>query len=143
MIKNTKLLPTIGLIMTLTLGFSQNVAPNASQKQLHEKKIEERKNEYINNFLLTLDADDFQKEIIRQKIDEFFDKKANLYKMPYKRSIEFEEALRKLEENHFNDIENMLTEENMTKIKEMVKGEFDEKEVVNEKKKKGKKNKKN
>ncbi|TPV32421.1 hypothetical protein FJ651_12730 [Paucihalobacter ruber] len=129
--------------LSFNKNYSQNVMPNESQKERTERKIEERKQEYINNFLFTLNADDFQKEIIRQKLNSFFEEKIALGKQRYNRSFEYQEAVRKLEDNHFKDIEALLTEENMTKIKEMVKGDFDEKEVIKEKKKKKEKKEKN
>jgi hypothetical protein len=140
-----KYIVTISLLTMFSFNKSlaQNVMPNESQKERMERKIEERKQEYINNFLSTLNADDFQKEIIKQKLISFFDEKIALSKQQYGRSIEYQEAVRKLEDSHFKDIEPMLTEENMAKIKEMIQGDFDEKEVIKEKKKKKDKKKKN
>jgi hypothetical protein len=140
-----KYISTFCLLALLSFNkiVSQNVLPNESQKERTERKIEERKQEYINNFLSTLNADDFQKEIIKQKLISFFDEKIALSKQQYSRSFEYQEAVRKLEDSHFKDIEPMLTEENMAKIKEMIQGDFDEKEVIKEKKKKKDKKKKN
>jgi len=141
MFKYTLIISLLALLM-FHKGYSQNVMPNESQKERVDRKLEERKQEFINNFLTTLNADDFQKEIIKQKIMSFFDEKIALGKQQYSRSFEYQEAVRKLEENHFKDIEPMLTEENMSKIKEMIQGDFDEKEVIKEKKKKKEKEKK-
>lgn len=129
------------LIFSFTaLAFSQGTTPNESQKERFAQKMEERKQEYISNFLYTLDADEFQKEIIKQKLITFFDEKMVIMKTPFKRTIEFDEAVRKLENSHFNDIENMVTEDTMKKIIEMAQGDFNEKEVVKEKRKKRKNN---
>lgn len=140
-----KYILTISLLTMLSFNksLSQNVLPNESQKERTERKMEERKQEYIDNFLSTLKADDFQKEIIKQKLISFFDEKIALSKQQYGRNFEYQEAVRKLEDSHFKDIEPMLTEENMAKIKEMIQGDFDEKEVIKEKKKKKDKKKKN
>ena len=140
-----KYILTISLLTMLSFNksLSQNVLPNESQKERTERKMEERKQEYIDNFLSTLNADDFQKEIIKQKLISFFDEKIALSKQQYGRNFEYQEAVRKLEDSHFKDIEPMLTEENMAKIKEMIQGDFDEKEVIKEKKKKKDKKKKN
>ena len=140
-----KYILTISLLTMLSFNksLSQNVLPNESQKERTERKMEERKQEYIDNFLSTLNADDFQKEIIKQKLISFFDEKIALSKQQYGRNFEYQEAVRKLEDSHFKDIEPMLTEENMAKIKEIIQGDFDEKEVIKEKKKKKDKKKKN
>ena len=102
--------------------------------------MEERKQDYINNFLYTLEADEFQKEIIKQKLNSFFDEKIILLKRPYNRSVELQEAITNLENSHFKDIVNMVSEDTMKKIIEMAQGDFNEKEVVKEKRKKRKNN---
>lgn len=127
------------LILGLTFSYGQNVPPNESQKVRMEQKMEERKQDYINNFLSTLEADSFQKEIIKQKLSSFFDEKLNVLKRPYKRTVEFQEAVTNLENSHFKDIESMVTEDTMKKIKEMIQGDFNEKEVIKEKKRKKRK----
>ncbi len=139
MIKYLNLLVVI-LVSCHNMIYSQNVPPNESQKVRMEQKMEERKQDYINNFLYTLEVDEFQKEIIRQKLNSFFDEKINILKRPYKRSIEFQEAITSLENSHFKDIEEMVTKTTMTKIIEMAQGDFNEKDVLREKRKNKKKN---
>lgn len=134
--RKEKYLLIVLLIIFLNTSYSQNTPPNESQKVRMEQKMEERKQDYINNFLYTLDADEFQKEIIKQKLNSFFDEKIILLKRPYNRSIELQEAITNLENSHFKDIVNMVSEDTMKKIIEMAQGDFNEKEVVKEKRKK-------
>lgn len=138
--RKEKYLLIVLLIIFLNTSYSQNTPPNESQKVRMEQKMEERKQDYINNFLYTLDADEFQKEIIKQKLNSFFDEKIILLKRPYNRSVELQEAITNLENSHFKDIVNMVSEDTMKKIIEMAQGDFNEKEVVKEKRKKRKNN---
>ncbi|WP_299526141.1 hypothetical protein [Winogradskyella sp.] len=147
---------TFLIVFALFIGFSTysqvrrdrsgipqtNSEPSASQIAKREREVEERKAEYINNFLTTLEADDFQKEIAKQYISSFFDKKIEVLKAKYERSFDRNEAVKKLENTHFKELEELISESDMTKIKDMIKGDFDEKEVKKKKKRKKKKKKK-
>lgn len=113
--------------------------PTDSEIAKHKRLMEERKNEYIDNFLVTLEADDFQKEIIKQSLNSFFEERMEIAKTPYERYFDREKAILNLEETHFVELKDLISEGDMAKIKEMIKGEFDEKEVKKEKKKKRKK----
>ncbi|WP_369998227.1 hypothetical protein [Winogradskyella sp.] len=119
-----------------------NREPTEQDIENYKRKVEERKAEYIANFLTTLEADDFQKEIIKQYLNSYFDAKTELFKVKYERSFDREEAVKKLDNTHFKELEELISENDMTKIKEMIQGDFDEKEVKKEKKKKRKKRKK-
>ena len=116
--------------------------PSKQEIAKQKRMMEERKNEYVDNFLTTLEADDFQKQIIKQHLNSFFDAKQALFKVQFERSFDREEAAKKLVDSHFVELEELISESDMTKIKDMIQGKFDEKEVVKEKKKKKKKKKK-
>ena len=119
-----------------------NREPTKEEIAKYEQKVEERKDEYIANFLTTLEADDFQKEIIKQKIYSFFDAKIAIFKTQYDHNLDRKEAIKKLEENHFKELEELISENDMKKVREMIKGDFDEKEVIKDKKKKKRKKRK-
>ena len=120
-----------------------NREPTEEEIAKYEQKLEERKDEFIANFLTTLEADDFQKEIIKQYINSYFEAKKEVLKVKYERTFDREEAIKKLDESHFKDLEELISESDMSKIKDMIKGGFDEKEVKKKKKKKRKKKDKN
>ncbi|WP_340154154.1 hypothetical protein [uncultured Winogradskyella sp.] len=115
--------------------------PTEEQLAKRQREMEERKEEYIDNFLTTLEADEFQKHIIKQNINSFFDAKIALFKMQFEHRIDRQTAIENLENTHFKDLEELISESDMVKIKEMIKGEFDEKEVLKDKKEKRKKRK--
>ncbi|WP_299362454.1 hypothetical protein [Winogradskyella sp.] len=147
---------TILVILALILGVSTYAQrrdrmgnpiiprePTEEEIAKYERLMEERKDEFIANFITTLEADDFQKEIIKQYLNSYFDAKGELMKVRYERSFDRQEAIKKLDNNHFKELEELISESDMAKIKEMIKGDFNEKEVKKKKrKKKKKKNKK-
>lgn len=119
-----------------------NREPSEKDIENYKRKIEERKEEFIANFLTTLEADDFQKEIIKQYLNSYFDAKQEVLKVKYERSFDREQAVKKLDDAHFKELQDLISEGDMKKIKEMIKGDFDEQEVKKEKKKKRKQRKK-
>ncbi|WP_405572216.1 hypothetical protein [Winogradskyella sp. Asnod2-B02-A] len=119
-----------------------NREPTEQEIAKREREMEERKEEYIDNFLTTLEADEFQKHIIKQNINSFFEAKIAILNTKFEHYLDRVKAIEDLENTHFKDLEELISEADMTKIKEMIKGKFDEKEVAKKKKKKRKNKKK-
>lgn len=148
---------TILIVFALFIGlnvFSQTrrdrmgnpqISRQPSEQDIEKRKrlIEERKEEYIANFLTTLEADDFQKEITKQKLNSFFDAKMELLNTRFERNFEREQAIKKLETNHFKELKELISKNDMEKIQELIQGEFDEKEVVKKRKRRQKNRSKN
>ncbi|MBF8151063.1 hypothetical protein ITJ86_14220 [Winogradskyella sp. F6397] len=120
-----------------------NREPTEEEIAKYEREAEERKEEYIANFLTTLEADDFQKQIIKLTINSFLEEKIALLKTRFEHHLDRNAAIKKLEESHFAELKELISEDDMSKIKELIKGGFNEKEVLKEKKKKRKKKKRN
>lgn len=120
-----------------------NREPTEQEIAKFEREREERKQEYISNFLTTLEADDFQKEIIKQHLNSYYEAKMALYKTRFEREFEREKAIKNLDDTHFSELKDLISEGDMLKIKDMIQGDFNEKEVVKKKRKnKKKKNRK-
>ncbi|MFK7833973.1 MAG: hypothetical protein AB8B52_11895 [Winogradskyella sp.] len=119
-----------------------NTEPTEQEIEKRKRDMEERKEEYIDNFILTLEGDEFQKHIVKQNITSFFDAKLAIFKTPFEHSLDRKKAIENLENTHFKELEELISESDMSKIKELIKGDFKEKEVVKEKKKRRKKKKK-
>lgn len=113
--------------------------PNKEQQIRQKRKLEENKAKYIQSILDQLNADDFQKEIIKQKLNTYFDEKLLIYQgdKPY---FQREQELKDLDENHFKELKDLVSKEVIDDIKKAVKGELD-KEKEKKKKKRKKKNK--
>lgn len=147
------------IVFTLIIGFNvygqrqrrrdmtgipqTNREPSKQEIAKHKRMLEDRKQEFIANFLTTLEADDFQKEIIKQHINSYFDEKVALSKVKFEHTLDRDKAIKKLDDTHFADLEELISKEDMAKIKDMITGGFDEKEVKKEKKKKKKRKKRN
>ena len=119
-----------------------NSPPTAQQIAKRQRDMEDRIDEYLTNFLSTLEADEFQKHIIKQNLNSFYDARIELSKTNFEHRLDRKAADKKLEEELFAELEELISESDMTKLKDMIKGVFDEKEVVKEKKKKKKKKRK-
>ncbi|REE25608.1 hypothetical protein DFQ09_102199 [Winogradskyella pacifica] len=146
---------TILLIFTILLGLNINAQrqgnnrsnipqtnrePSEQEIAKYEREAEERKEEYIANFLTTLEADDFQKQIIKLSINSFFEEKIAIFKTRFEHSLDRKAAIQNLEDTHFSELEELISEDDMAKIKEMISGKFDEKEVTKKKRKRKKRN---
>ena len=121
----------------------QNQPLNESQKARIAKKLEERKNKLIASFLTTLEADEFQKEIIKQTLNDYFPKKTEFYKIPFASSVEREDAEKAFDRAHFAELKEIISETDMNKINDFIAGKFSENDAKKDiKKNKNKKKKK-
>lgn len=139
-------LTVLTLVICTSNTFAQRQRPSQRQQQpvdqekekaKYEEQAEKNKKEYISEFVATLEVDDFQKEIITQQMDTYFEELRKINKLGLK-PFERTEYVERLDEKHFRDVRVMVTEETMTKIMEAVKGKWDRKEEKKKKKKKRK-----
>lgn len=127
-------------VLFISNGFSQDKEEKARLK--YEAEMEQKKREYINDFVGTLKVDDFQKEIIKQQMESYFEEfqKINLLGL---REFERKTYVQNLDDTHFKDLKAMITEEQMSKIMDALKGKWDHGEEKKKKKKDRKRKKKN
>lgn len=121
-------------VFTINTAFTQN---DEAKKQMEkmEKEMQKRQNDYVNDFISTLVVDDFQKEIIKQRMHAYFEAKKAIY-ISEPKQFKRDQLVEELDATHFLDIKEMITEDTMGKIMESVKGTAKSKD----KKKKNKKN---
>ncbi|MFT4804327.1 MAG: hypothetical protein ACJAZK_000995 [Psychroserpens sp.] len=122
-------------VIFMNNGFSQ--AAEEKQRLKYEAEMEQKKKEYINDFVTTLKVDDFQKEIIKQQMESYFEefKKINLLGL---QEFERRTYVQNLDDSHFSDLKAMITEDQMSKIMNALKGKWDPKEEEKKKKRKKK-----
>ena len=118
-----------------------NTQPSERDIENRKQEIEERKQLYIANFLKTLEADEFQLEILKQALADFNGKIENFNKMPFGTAIEKKDALEALKNEHFAEVKSILSPTDSEKLVAFLNGDFKEKEAVKEGKKKKKKDK--
>jgi hypothetical protein len=129
-------------VLFISNGFSQ--AAEEKQRLKYEADMENKKKEYINDFVSSLKVDDFQKEIIKQQMESYFEeyKKINLLGL---REFEHKAYVQKLDDIHFVDLKAMITAEQMGQVMNALKGKWshgeEKKKKKKEKKRKKKKNK--
>jgi hypothetical protein len=123
-------------ILCISNSFSQTTEERNKLK--YEAEVEQKKMEYINDFIGTLKVDDFQNEIIKQTMVSYFEEivKINLLKL---RDFERKAEIERLDAAHFTDLKAVVTEEQMFKIMDAIKGKWDHSEEKKKKKKKRKK----
>lgn len=116
--------------------------PTDAEKENFKKQMKEKQQEFITEFLVKLEADAFQQEIIRTTLTDYFDKIVEFSKIKFKRQIEQKDALKAFNENHFAELKTLISENDMKKITDLIEGNNEE-ENDDKKKKKRKKRKRN
>ena len=125
------------LLFLTFLNFNNAIAQSDdAKKQMEkiEKEMDKRQAEYINDFLSTIEVDDFQKEIIKQRMHSYFEAKKAIY-ISEPKQFKRNQLVEQLDATHFLDIKEMITEDTMTKIMESVKGTASKKDKKKKKKK--------
>lgn len=112
-------------------------ASDEKAKERYQEQVEENKQKFISDFLKTLDVDEFQKEIISQSIDSYYDEVVKLQKLGLK-SYEAKDALRRMRDQHFSDVKAIVTDDVMLKIEDAVTGKWDPKKEKKKRKKRRK-----
>ncbi|MDB9782353.1 hypothetical protein OAB88_04525 [Winogradskyella sp.] len=117
-------------------------APTENDIAKRQREIDERKDEYVANFLKTLEADDFQKEILKQYIDSFYQEKIVIFKGKYSHRDERKKALETLKGLHFVEVKALMSDADIVKLTDFIDGKFDDQVEPEDKKKKKKRRKK-
>jgi len=131
-------------ITLLFLAFSTPVFSQSSDEEKlraeQEEKALETLNERIQEFLSGLDSDDFQKEIIKQKLNSYYQAKKAIFMDASLKYFERDEKLTSLDNTHFTDIKEVISDDAMEKIKVFIKdaGTTLKKQKKKEKKRKNK-----
>lgn len=116
--------------------------PTAEQIEKRKKEAEQKRIEFVNNFVNTLEGDAFQKQIVRQYIDSYVDEKMLLLSREYKLQKEREDAFKHLDETHFLELKELISDGDYQKIQDFISGKYNDKGESKKKKKKRKKKKK-
>ncbi|MEZ4792322.1 MAG: hypothetical protein R2783_02240 [Gelidibacter sp.] len=131
----------IAMLLFMIFSFSsiaQSKDDAQKQREAYEKKAQEELDERIQTFISDLNADDFQKEIIKQKLDSYFEEKKAIYMNNSLKYYERDEQLLTLDNSHFTDIKEMVSDDTMKQIQLFIK---DAGTTLNKQKKKNKKRK--
>lgn len=126
------------IVLNLSPIYGQSQSDAEKQQEAYEKKMLEELDALTNEFLSQLEVDDFQKEIIKQKIQSYYQERKTIYLDTSLKYFERDEKLSALFVNHFSDIKDLVSEDTMKQIQSFVKdgGAAIKKEKKKKKKKK-------
>jgi hypothetical protein len=116
-----------------------NQPPTETQKENRLKEMEDKKQEFITDFISKLEGDAFQKEIIKQTIDAYFTKKIELLTFPFSNLTERTDALKAFDSNHFTELKSLISENDMKRIMNMTEGNLSDEDDDKKKKKRRRK----
>lgn len=119
------------------------IAPNENQKEQMEKKNKLRQEEYTASFINSLEADDFQKEITKQTIADYYTQIKKFLTVKFENSVQQKEAFEGFKNQHFAELKTLLSESDNKKLDEFLDGKFKKNDGDKKKKKKRKRKKKN
>ena len=91
-------------------GRQGSIVPRADttpSQEENEKEFQEKLDIHIQNFINKLEVDDFQKQIIKQKLGSYFVEKMALLKNGTENREGMEEKMKHLDNTHFNDLNEM------------------------------------
>jgi hypothetical protein len=115
------LLITLLLCLSFTAAHAQRDDREKARIERYEKDMQKKQAEYISDFVEELKVDDFQKEIISQKLHTYFETKKTILFTDIE-SFRRKELLEELDRTHFLGIKEMCTEEVYNTILEKIKG---------------------
>ncbi len=127
------------LVISTTQSFSQSQDDVEKQREEFDKKVKEELDLRIHKFVSQLQADDFQKEIIKQKLNSYYVEQKAIYTNSSLKYFERDQKISDLNNSHFEDIKSMISDDTMDQIQLFIK---DVGSTLEKQKKKKKKNKK-
>lgn len=108
------------LILGVTPTYAQRKeAHEREQEQYMEKQMDQYR-ERVDTFIKLLDIDDFKGEILKQKIDDFYQKRNQIAMSELHQIFEKETLIDELKTSHFADVQELYTEETIASVQRFV-----------------------
>ncbi len=123
-------------------GIRESQVPLEVLKKEREEMMKDKRETFLAEFLKTLEADNFQMEIIKQTLNDYFDKQPKLYERKYASTAEFQDTIDKFNKAHFAELKQLISEADMEKINLMIDGKYEPEDSKKKKKRKKLKKKK-
>lgn len=112
---------TLLLIAFNSISVSAQNSDAEKQRAEYEKKVQEEMDSRILEFVSELQVDDFQKEIIKQKIYSYYEERKKIYYNQELKYFERDEQLSTLTNTYFLDIKDIIPEDTMEHIQSFIK----------------------
>ncbi|RXJ45898.1 hypothetical protein [Gelidibacter gilvus] len=116
MVAKTIRLSLVMLFLSITTSYAQT--KDAMEKE-REKYMQKQMDDYrdrVDTFVKLLNVDDFEGEIIKQKVDDFYKKRNQIIYSEIYQEYEKKSMVDQLKISHFSDVKELYTEDTIASI---------------------------
>ncbi len=104
------------LILSVSPAHAQKKEAMEKEREQYMEKQMEQYRERVDTFVQLLNVDDFKGQIIKQKIDEFYEKRHKIYSSENYKEIEKESVIEEMKIAHFADVDELYSEDTINSI---------------------------
>jgi len=104
------------LILSVSPAHAQKKEAMEKEREQYMEKQMEQYRERVDTFVQLLNVDDFKGQIIKQKIDEFYEKRHKIYSSENYKEIEKESVIEEMKIAHFADVNELYSEDTISSI---------------------------
>ncbi len=120
MVAKTIRLSLVMLFLSITTSYAQT--KDAMEKE-REKYMQKQMDDYrdrVDTFVKLLNVDDFEGEIIKQKVDDFYKKRNQIMYSEIYQEYEKKSMVDQLKISHFSDVKELYSEDTIASIQRFV-----------------------
>lgn len=121
MVAKIKRLTFFMLILSVTTTYAQTQDAMEKEREKYMQKQLEDYRDRVDTYVQLLDIDDFKKQIVKQKIDDFYKKRNDIMYSELFQEYEREPLIEELKSTHFVDVKELYTEETIASILRFIK----------------------
>ncbi|TXE10890.1 hypothetical protein ES711_03020 [Gelidibacter salicanalis] len=104
------------LVLSVSPAHAQKKEAMEKEREQYMEKQMDQYRERVDTFVKLLHVDDFKGQIIKQKIDEFYEKRHKIYSSDSYKAIEKESVIEEMKISHFADVSELYSEETISSI---------------------------
>lgn len=108
------------LVLGVTPAYAQNKDAMEKEREKYMEKQMEQYRDRVDTFVKLLNVDDFKAQIIKQKIDDFYQKRNQIAFSENHQELEKEPLIEQLKISHFADVKELYTEETIASVQRFV-----------------------
>lgn len=108
------------LVLGVTPSYAQSKDAMEKEREKYMEKQMEQYRDRVDTFVKLLSVDDFKAQIIKQKIDAFYQKRNQIAFSERHQEFEKDPLIEQLKTSHFADVKELYTEETMASIQRFV-----------------------
>ncbi|MBJ7879899.1 hypothetical protein [Gelidibacter salicanalis] len=104
------------LVLGVTPAYAQSKDAMEKEREKYMEKQMEQYRDRVDTFVKLLNVDDFKAQIIKQKIDDFYQKRNQIAFSEKHQELEKEPLIEQLKISHFADVKELYTEETIASV---------------------------